>query len=680
MYEENQLDIVLFRSTYLKQKNYWVKKLSPELDTIAILRDREKYPNSIRETGDTGSPTVTGQVEISFYHELSGEILKLGKNSDLSSYILLLSALKALIFRYTASKDIIIISPIYKLKTSKKTINSRLFIRDWVEGDMSFKDLVLKVRSSVLEAYENQDYPYHKLLEYLFPSSSPGEKTHENKPVSHILCGFGNLHRDEDIKKIQARLSFCFSKEEGEIKGIIRYDDQVYRESEMIRVSTHFVNLLTGVCRDINTRISAIVFLTREEKEQLLSGFNNNRLDFSRDKRLPGWIREQVEKTPDAVAIGCEEHQITYRYLDKRTNRLAARLRAYHPREDRTIGILLHRSLLMVVSILAAWKSDSAYIPLDTNSPVQRLKEILADSACPVLLTQRQWVHAQLENAYDGNILLLDETQEQNNHPDKKSMINLDLTITGTSLAYVIYTSGSTGKPKGAMVEHSGMMNHIHAKITDLQITTTSIIAQNASHTFDISVWQFFTALTRGGKTIICPHQLVAEPDHFMARIIDRQVTVLEVVPSYLFHMFEFLDPDLHRFASLNYLLVTGETVKPALVKQWFAAYPQIKMVNAYGPTEAADDITHFIMDKALDMDLIPIGKPLYNLNIYILDEYLNLCPPGVRGEICVSGVGVGRGYLNNTELTAEKFCLRRPGGALFEKTAPPGPPRKNFS
>lgn len=233
-----------------------------------------------------------------------------------------------------------------------------------------------------------------------------------------------------------------------------------------------------------------------------------------------------------------------------------------------------------------------------------------------------------------------------------KSLIDL------SNLSYVIYTSGSTGKPKGAMVEHIGMNNHMQAKIDDLQLNRDSIIVQNASHTFDISVWQFFTGLIPGGKTMIYSDDLVMAPDDFIARVIADRVTILEVVPSYLSVLLEYVgNEDNIVPLPLHYLLVTGEEIKPILVKRWFEKYPGIPMVNAYGPTEASDDITHHIMDKPPDRELIPIGKPLQNLNIYIIDSHEQLCPIGVKGEICVSGVGVGRGYVGDKERTQSVFC-----------------------
>lgn len=238
------------------------------------------------------------------------------------------------------------------------------------------------------------------------------------------------------------------------------------------------------------------------------------------------------------------------------------------------------------------------------------------------------------------------------------SGLNLENINSPADLCYVIYTSGSTGKPKGAMVEHLGMMNHINAKIADLQITHDSIIAQNASHCFDISVWQFFAALAKGGRTVIYDNDLVVDPENLINKVVEDQITVLEFVPSYLSVVLDILEKDWRELKELQYLLVTGEAVKPHLIQRWFEKNPQIKVVNAYGPTEASDDVTHYIMDKPVESRIVPIGTPLPNFHIYILDENMQLCPIGVKGEICVAGIGVGRGYLNDPEKTQRAFTL----------------------
>jgi amino acid adenylation domain-containing protein len=225
-------------------------------------------------------------------------------------------------------------------------------------------------------------------------------------------------------------------------------------------------------------------------------------------------------------------------------------------------------------------------------------------------------------------------------------------------LAYILYTSGSTGTPKGVMIEHQGMLNHLLAKRDDLQLNSASVIAQNASETFDISIWQFLAALTVGGKTVIYSKDMVLEPKQLLKKINDDDVTILEVVPSYLSVLLDQLEElkAEELFSSLSYLLVTGETLQKKLVSRWFSFYPGIRMVNAYGPTEASDDITHCILDVLPAGSTVPIGKVLPNMKVYIVDLHMGLCPMGVKGEIVVSGIGVGRGYLNHKEKTQAVF------------------------
>ncbi|MGH9665948.1 MAG: AMP-binding protein, partial [Bryobacteraceae bacterium] len=224
-------------------------------------------------------------------------------------------------------------------------------------------------------------------------------------------------------------------------------------------------------------------------------------------------------------------------------------------------------------------------------------------------------------------------------------------------LAYVIFTSGSTGKPKGAMIEHAGMLNHLLAKQEAFEITPASVIAQNASHCFDISVWQFFAALLAGGTTMIYEDGLVLDPLQFLAGVERDSVTILEVVPSYLAALLPRLEERPAAVSRLQYLAVTGEVVKPQLVEAWFRLFPAIPVVNAYGPTEAADDIAHCKMLAAPAASSIPLGRPIRNTHIYIVEASGNLCPVESKGEICVSGAGVGRGYLNDPEKTKLAFC-----------------------
>ncbi|MFJ7187066.1 condensation domain-containing protein [Lysinibacillus xylanilyticus] len=235
---------------------------------------------------------------------------------------------------------------------------------------------------------------------------------------------------------------------------------------------------------------------------------------------------------------------------------------------------------------------------------------------------------------------------------------NLEIINEFSDLSYVIYTSGTTGKPKGAMVEHRGMINHINAKISDFYLSNQSNIAQTASQSFDISIWQIFSPLMVGGTSVIYSNDVIEDINRFLLCLEKDNISVLQVVPTYLSAMLEIIEENTNQLSMLSFLCVTGEEVKKHVVNKWFSLLPNIPLVNAYGPTEVSDDITHFIMKETPKEKLVPVGKPIQNTNIYILDEFNNLLPIGVPGHICVSGIGVGRGYLNNDGLTKEKFVL----------------------
>jgi amino acid adenylation domain-containing protein/non-ribosomal peptide synthase protein (TIGR01720 family) len=489
------------------------------------------------------------------------------------------------------------------------------------------------------------------------------------------------------------------------------YNANVYDSQLVAQLGLNSIRVLEQIIEDDKITIDEIAILSEEEKRKILFEFNNNTADFPRDKSIYRFVEKYAEMTADRIALvgkeeggkgrkvegkkdACAEAHLTYRELNERANRLAKVFRRRGIQTDEPVGILMQRSQAMVESILAAWKAGGAYMPIDPGYPGERIDHMLSDSRTKLLVTTRIFAREdrkprnlkgkKAENrrkttedrkqwkvgSRKFNMIFLEDICNKTavssvaehspkafKHCPKGSSSHLHLSPAPvTSLAYIIYTSGSTGKPKGVMIEHIGMMNHIQAKINDLQLTEKSIVAQNATHTFDISIWQFFSALITGGQTVIYPDELIMEPGKFLSRLKKDQITILEVVPSYLSVLLDDTTEQHNMPLSLQYLLVTGEEIKPHLVKKWFDMYPNIKMVNAYGPTEASDDITHYIMDKAPDMERIPIGKPLQNMNIYIVDNRMHLCPIGVKGEICVAGVGVGRGYIGDEEKTKQVF------------------------
>lgn len=430
------------------------------------------------------------------------------------------------------------------------------------------------------------------------------------------------------------------------------YSGSIFAHETVSQAAHHFRSIIQAVVGNPAIALRDIDILTAEEK-QALHGFNGPDFQFPREKSIHHLFQEQAAAGPDRIALICEEQRFTYREVNGNANRLAHWMIGQGIGTEKLVAILMHRGPRMVECMLAVWKAGGAYIPLDPAYPMERIRDIVGSSGCSLIVTETAADHPWLIGDTLCPAVNLDdlETELQEYAAD-----NPELSADSGQLSYVIYTSGSTGKPKGAMVEHLGMMNHLYAKINDLAIADSSIVVQNASHCFDISVWQFFAALTVGGTTLIYPNDLAADPDFLIDSIIADRASILEVVPSYLSVMLEFLETERRAFPDMKKLVVTGETLKQNVVKRWFALYPAIPVVNAYGPTEASDDITHHIMNDVPQLDTIPVGKPLYNFNIYIVDQEMRLCPIGVKGEICVSGIGVGRGYLNDAARTDAVF------------------------
>ncbi|WP_394751364.1 non-ribosomal peptide synthetase, partial [Spongiimicrobium salis] len=299
----------------------------------------------------------------------------------------------------------------------------------------------------------------------------------------------------------------------------------------------------------------------------------------------------------------------------------------------------LERSDWVVVCILGILKAGGAYVPIDPDYPEDRIGYMLEDSACKVLIDS-------------------DELSLYREELGSLSGENLPSVVGPKNLAYVIYTSGSTGKPKGVMVEHMGMLNHMLAMKEELDLDEESKIAQNASITFDISVWQLLNALITGGTTVIYDRPTILDPLRFLDKISNEDgITILQVVPTYLKVLLDELEKAPSSVLErLEYLLVTGETVTRTQLSRWFSRFPDKKVVNAYGPAEASDDATLHIMEGLPDRVNVPVGKPIRNLKTYITDSFGELCPIGVVGELCISGDGLARGYLNNPVLSSEKF------------------------
>lgn len=400
--------------------------------------------------------------------------------------------------------------------------------------------------------------------------------------------------------------------------------------------------------------------LTVNSNTELLSQieeFNRNEKDVP-DTCAHLLIAEHATTRPDAVAVSSPTGNLTYRELNARADAVAAWLSAQAFGEEDLIGVLGDRNPDFLIAILGICKAGTAYLPLDPRWPRSRSNDVLRQADCSLVLTTsapgEAWDHAE-----DATIKLASVSDISQGTRTRSGSADCD----PKRLAYVIFTSGSTGRPKGAMIEHLGMLNHLFAKVNDLELTASDCVVQNASQAFDISVWQFIAPLVASGRVHIVGNDVAHDPVLLLREVDSTAATVLEVVPSMLQMMLEHLDSSAERppLSGLRWLLATGETLPPDLCRRWLALYPRIPVLNAYGPTECSGDVTHHPIYTALDSgaQLVPIGRPVANMRTYIMKQERgkhSLCAPGSKGELFVAGPGVGRGYLNDPEATRKAF------------------------
>lgn len=384
------------------------------------------------------------------------------------------------------------------------------------------------------------------------------------------------------------------------------------------------------------------------------------------DRRAHEIFEDQARARPDAVAAMHGSGQPTYGEVNARANRVARALLACGLTREGVVGVVTERNLDWLTAVLAIFKAGGAYLPVEPHFPAERIARTLSRAGCRLVLTERgstAGLDPALASLPGVRKLFVDEACAEGHAAG-----DLGLEIAPDQLAYIYFTSGSTGEPKGAMCEHAGLLNHLFAKIDDLQIGEGTVVAQTAPQCFDISLWQLIAALLVGGRTLIVEQETILDAKRFIDRIVAARVNVVQVVPSYLEVLVAHLRQNPARLADLEYVVATGEALKKELVERWFAVQPGIKLVNAYGLTETSDDTNHEIMDRAPQGDRVPLGRPIHNVVISVVDEQLQPVPLGEPGEIVFSGVCVGRGYINDPERTQRAFLQypHRPGWRLY--------------
>ncbi|MFF4399730.1 amino acid adenylation domain-containing protein [Streptomyces sp. NPDC001480] len=377
-------------------------------------------------------------------------------------------------------------------------------------------------------------------------------------------------------------------------------------------------------------------------------------------------IEQRVQEDPNAVAIVRGARQWTYAELDERADTVAGALLTRGVGREDVVAVVTERNLNWAAAVLGVFKAGGVYLPVEPHFPAGRIATTLSRAGCRLVLTEpgSTTTLAQAVETLPGvRTLLVDAAYEKT--PTAK---NPGVDVSLDQLAYIYFTSGSTGEPKGAMCEHAGMLNHIHAKIDDLRIGKGQVVAQTAPQCFDISLWQLLAALVAGGRTLLVPQEVIWDVPRYVDTIADGRVNVLQAVPSYLDAVLSFLERSPRELPDLRCVSVTGEALRKELVERWFAAQPGVRLVNAYGLTETSDDTNHEVLDGVPDTARIPLGRPVNNVRVRVVDDNLSLVPLGAPGEIVFSGVCVGRGYVNDPERTRQSFTTDpyRAGDRLY--------------
>ncbi len=607
---------------------------------------------------------------------LSQQLQSLSREEGVTLFMTLLAAFQVLLSRYAGQTDVVVGTPISG-RTHRETEGliglflNTLVMRTDLSGDISFRELLGRVREVSLGAYMHQDLPFEKLVEELQPERSLSQSplfqvlfVLQNVPPSRIKLSSLSLE-PLDISSETAKFDISFELVETSrgLAGSVEYNTDVFEAATIKRMIGHYVTILEGIVTNSEQCITTLPLLTTVESQQVLKAWNDTHRVYSQNQYLHSLFEVQAELTPDRVAVVFEEQQWTYRELNERANQLAHYLQQLGVGPEVVVGLCLERSLEMVVGLIAILKAGGVYMPLDPEYPRERLIFMLHDAQTSVLLTRQQYREIFLE--YQETIVYLDS---QWNRLATESTTNPFSGVTSENLAYMIYTSGSTGKPKGAMNTHRGISNRLLWMLETYHLAETDRVLQKTPFSFDVSVWEFFWPLLNGAQLIMVRPKGHRDSAYLVKLLIEQKITALHFVPSMLYAFLE--EPGLEQCQSLRQVICSGEALTLDLQERFFARL-NAELHNLYGPTEAAIEVTFWACRRESDRQIVPIGHPIANTQIYLLDTHLQPVPISVPGELYIGGVGLARGYHNRPDLTAEMFIpdpfSDKPGQRLYK-------------
>lgn len=628
------------------QLAYWREQLEGAPPLLELPTDRPR-PAVQTFRGNT--------VNYQLSRDVTSALNNISQEEEVTLFMTMLAAFQTLLARYTGQNDISLGTPIAN-RNRVETENiigffiNTLVLRTIIEPGATFRTLLGKVRDIALGAYAHQDVPFEMLVEELHP-----QRNLSHTPLFQVMFVFQNAPAQRfdltglTISPVQAEsgvakfdLSIILNETTDGMSIGFEYNTDLFDESTIERLFKNFDIMLQGIARDPDQLVWTLPLLTDQEQQQMLIEWNTTQVDFPHDKCVHERFAQLTKHNPDAVAATYEGQQITYDELNRRANQLGRYLQELGVKPDVPVGICMERSIEMALGIMGALKAGGAFLPLDPVYPPERLAYMIEDSEIPVLLTQ----HALIENLPKNGAKIVALDAEWETIAGAHSDDDLPIKMTPDNLAYVIYTSGSTGKPKGTMLGHRGLCNLAKAQQQAFDIELGTKILQFSSLSFDAAVWETVMALLNHGTLCLAPRTQIASGDGLMAIMQDQQINVVTLPPSVVAVMPDQALPDL------KVMITAGEKCTAEIVSKWGTGR---KFFNAYGPTETTVCASMLHVTKHYRQGP-PIGKPINNFQLFILDSKWQAVPIGVAGELCVGGAGLARGYLGRPDLTADKF------------------------
>ncbi len=658
----------LFGAGLNSDKTYWLDQLSGLLPVLSLSTDYVRP--QVKTFKGAAVPFRLSKALVS---GLEG----LGQVHGSSLFMVLMASLKALLYRYTGQGDIIIGTPVagrdhLDLEGQIGFYINTLALRTGFSGSDTFEDLLQKVKEVTLDGYEHQGYPFDQLVEEL-----DLERDSSHSAVFDIMLVFQNADIGErglesmdglqvrsypiktQVSKFDITLNL-WESEDGGLSGSVQYNTDLYKSGTIERFIGHYNNLLSSVLLDSRVVIGKINYIGEAERDSLLYGFNTTRCLYPMEKTLPCLFEAQVITHPDALAVVYEGISLTYKELNARSNQLASYLRtSLKLGKGDYVGVMLDRSEWMVISILGILKAGASYVPIDMAYPWSRVFYLLEETEVKVLLTDQE---ARDEETTRGIIRIspFRSWAEIGTYPSS----DLQLGVDSGSVAYIMYTSGTTGRPKGVMVSHKNILRLVKSP-NYVSLKAGTRLLQTGALSFDATTFEIWGILLNGGELHLLPHAKLMDVPSLKKKISETGIDIMWITSSWFNQL---VDSDVSLFSDLGQIIVGGDKLSVSHIKKLRSSEKSLGIINAYGPTENTTFSTYYPIGMVEADDSIPIGKPISNSTVYILDSDRQLVPIGVDGEIYVGGDGVALGYWKRDELTADCF-IKSPyaeGGLLY--------------